>query len=138
MTPQIDFGVTKLGGQTRPRRNSRYLTEPTIEKIRKPPMGKRMEVSDSDAAGLVLRITDNGLRSWSVYFRLADATGQRKNQRMTLGSYPAISIAEARRQAREARIQAVRGIDPRMARAEAQTESQATAERLLYSNIAKA
>jgi hypothetical protein len=73
-----------------PRRNSRYLTEPTIEKIRKPPKGKRTEVSDSDAAGLVLRITDKGARSWCVYFRLADATGQRKNQRMTLGGHPAI------------------------------------------------
>ena len=99
-----------------PRRNSRYLTEPTIEKIRKPPKGKRTEVFDSDAAGLVLRISDRGVRSWSVYFRFEDATGQRKNQRMTLGGYPAIGIAEARRQAREARDQAAAGIDPRKAR----------------------
>ena len=70
-----------------PRRNSRYLTEPTIEKIRKPPKGQRTEISDSDAAGLALRITDKGARSWCVYFRLEDATGQRKNQRMTLGGY---------------------------------------------------
>ena len=89
-----------------PRRNSRYLTEPTIEKIRKPPKGKRAEVFDSDAAGLALRITDKGVRSWSVYFRLTDATGQRKNQRMTLGRHPAVHIAEARVQAREAREQA--------------------------------
>jgi integrase len=121
-----------------PRRNSRYLTEPTIEKIRKPPKGQRTEISDSDAAGLALRITDKGARSWCVYFRLEDATGQRKNQRMTLGGYPAIGIAVARQQAREARNQAVAGIDPRKARAQAQTESQATAERLLFSNIAKA
>ena len=137
MTPQIGFGVTRLGGQTMPRRNSRYLTEPTIEKIRKPSKGKRKEVSDSDAAGLVLRITDKGARSWCVYFRLADATGQRKNQRMTLGRYPTIGIAEARRQAREARNQVASGIDPRKARAQAQSEAQVTAERLLFSNIAK-
>ncbi len=137
MTPQIGFGVTRLGGQTMPRRNSRYLTEPTIEKIRKPPKGRRTEVFDSDAAGLVLRISDRGVRSWSVYFRFEDATGQRKNQRMTLGGYPAIGIAEARRQARETRDQAAAGIDPRKARAQAQTESQATAERLLFRNIAK-
>ena len=106
-----------------PRRNSRYLTEPTIEKIRKPPKGKRTEVSDSDAAGLVLRITDKGARSWCVYFRLADATGQRRNQRMTLGSHPAIGISEAREQAREARDQAACGIDHRKARAQAQAKS---------------
>ncbi len=121
-----------------PRRNSRYLTEPTIEKIRKPPKGQRTEVSDSDAAGLALRITDKGARSWCVYFRLTDAAGARKNQRMTLGGYPAIGIAEARRQAREARDQAAAGVDPRKARADAQAKSRVTAERLLFSNIAKA
>ncbi len=121
-----------------PRRNSRYLTEPTIEKIRKPPKGQRTEVSDSDAAGLALRITDKGARSWCVYFRLEDATGQRKNQRMTLGGYPAIGIAEARGQAREARDQAAAGVDPRKARADAQAKIRATAERLLFTNIAKA
>ena len=120
-----------------PRRNSRYLTEPTIEKIRKPPKGKRTEVFDSDAAGLVLRISDRGVRSWSVYFRFEDSTGERKNQRVTLGGYPAIGIAEARRQARKARDQAAGGIDPRKARAQAQSESQATAERLLFRNIAE-
>ena len=120
-----------------PRRNSRYLTEPTIEKIRKPPKGKRTEVFDSGAAGLVLRISDRGVRSWSVYFRFKDATGQRKNQRMTLGGYPPIGIAEARRQAREARDQATSGIDPRKARAQAQAKSQATAERLLFRNVAE-
>ncbi len=120
-----------------PRRNSRYLTEPTIEKIRKPPKGKRTELSDSDAAGLVLRISDRGVRSWSVYFRLEDAAGQRKNQRMTLGGYPAIGIAEARQLAREAREQANAGTDPRKARAQARAEDQATAERLLFRNIAE-
>ncbi len=60
MSPQIGFGVTRLGGQTMPRRTSRNLTEPTIEKIRKPPKGKRTEVFDSDVAGLVLRISDKG------------------------------------------------------------------------------
>ena len=121
-----------------PRRNSRYLTEPTIEKIRRPPKGKRKEVSDSDAAGLVLRITDRGARSWCVYFRIKAATGQRKNRRITLGGYPAVGIAEARRQAREAREQAAGGADPRTARAQAQAKSHATAERLLFSNITRA
>ncbi len=121
-----------------PKRNSRYLTDPTIGKIRKPAKGKRAEVFDSDAPGLALRITDKGARSWSAYFRFLDVdTGKLKNQRMTLGTYPAIGIVEARRQAREARDQAKAGIDPRKARAEARTEAQATAERLLFRNVAK-
>ncbi len=120
-----------------PKRNSKYLTDPTIGKIRKPVQGKRKEVFDSDAPGLALRITDRGARSWSVYFRLADATGKQKNLRATLGRYPSIGIAEARRQAREIRDQAAGGIDPRNARAEAQAKSQATAGRLLFCNVAE-
>ena len=120
-----------------PKRNSKYLTDPTIGKIRKPAEGKRKEIFDSDGSGLVLRITDKGARSWSVYFRLTDAIGRRQNQRMTLGGYPVIGIAEARTQARTAREQAAAGIDPRKARERAQVESQATAERLLFHNVAE-
>ncbi len=120
-----------------PKRNSKYLTDPTIGKIRKPPKGKRKEVFDSDAPGLALRITDKGARSWSVYFRLPNATGQRKNLRATLGRYPSTGIAEARKQAREIRAQAAAGIDPRKARAGAQAKARATAERLLFRNVAE-
>ncbi len=120
-----------------PKRNSKYLTDPTIGKIRKPPMGKRKEVFDSDAPGLALRITGKGARSWSVYFRLADTTGKQKNLRATLGRYPSIGIAEARRMAREIRDQAAAGIDPRKARVEARTKARVTAERLLFRNVAE-
>ena len=120
-----------------PKRNSKYLTDPTIGKIRKPLKGKRKEVFDSDAPGLALRITDKGARSWSVYFRLTDTTGRQKNLRATLGRYPSIGIAEARRMAREIRDQAAADIDPRKARAEAQTKAQVIAERLLFRNVAE-
>ncbi len=121
-----------------PKLNSKYLTDPTIGKIRKPPNRKRKEIFDSDAPGLALRITDKGARSWSVYFRLADTTtGKQKNLRATLGRYPSIGIAEARRQAREIRDQAAAGIDPRKARAMAQTKARVTAERLLFRNVSE-
>ncbi len=47
-----------------------------------------------------------------------------------------MAAVEARTQARKTRDQAAGGIDPRKARARAQAESQATAERLLFRNIA--
>ena len=94
-----------------PKRNSKYLTNPTIGKIRKPVEGKRKEIFDSDGSGLALRITDKGARSWSVYFRLAGGSSQQKNLRMTLGRYPGVGIAEARAQAREAREQSAAGVD---------------------------
>ncbi len=123
-----------------PRRNSRFLTEPTIERMRKPRKGGRNEVFDSGAPGLALRITDKGARSWCVYFRLADATGQRKNQRMTLGAYPALGVSQARKLAQGARDQVAAGIDPRVAKAaeiEARAKKAVATERFLFGNIAE-
>jgi integrase len=60
--------------------------------------------------GFGLRVTDRGAKSWVVMFRL----GGRKmpKRRLTLGSYPKLSLAEARERAREALSQVARGCDP--------------------------
>ena len=75
-----------------PRFNSKTLTEKAIERMRKAPPGKRLEVSDSKGAGLVLRITDAGGKSWSVYYRW-----EGKNTRITLGPWPGIGVQRAQR-----------------------------------------
>ncbi len=99
-----------------PRRNSKHLTDPGIEKIGKAPKGKRIERFDAGAPGLCLRITDRGVKSWSVYYRLNG-----KHQRMTIGPWPGIGVADARARAREIKDQAKDGADPKAVReAEAQ------------------
>ncbi len=123
-----------------PHRNSRFLTEPTIERMRKPRKGGRVEVFDSGAPGLVLRITDKGARSWSVYFRFPNEAGRSVNSRMTLGTYPAMGVSEARKLAQEARMQAAAGIDPRAAKAmeiKARAKQAVATERSLFRNIAE-
>lgn len=92
------------------RGNSRTLTDAGIRKIAKPAPGKRLEIFDALAPGLALRITDKGARSWTCYYRWAG-----KNQRVRLGAFPEISIADARDKARDAKDQAKAGIDPRVA-----------------------
>jgi integrase len=103
-----------------PRKNSKHLTDPGIEKIGKAPKGKRIERFDAGAPGLCLRITDKGAKSWSVYYRLNG-----KHQRMTIGTWPGIGVARARDRARQIKDQAKGGTDPKAAR---EAEERATQE----------
>ena len=73
------------------RRNSKHLTDPGIEKMSRTAKGKRVERFDAGQPGLCLRITDRGVKSWSVYYRLNG-----KHQRMTVGTWPGVGVAEAR------------------------------------------
>src|SRR5665647_2272980 len=66
---------------------------------------ERFEVSDGN--GLYLRIMPTGTRSW-VYRYMIDG----KARRMTLGQYPAISLAEARELHSKAVMEVKRGVDP--------------------------
>jgi hypothetical protein len=71
--------------------------------------GTRMEYFDEDTTGLVLRVTEQGSKSWTYNYTLGD-----KRVRMTLGSYPTISLAGARTKAIEARTALEAGADPRL------------------------
>ncbi len=94
-----------------PRGSAKHLTDPGIGKMSKAKEGKRVERFDAGAPGLALRITDKGVKSWSVYYRLDG-----KHQRLTIGAWPEIGVAEARDQAREIKSQAKTGVDPKEAR----------------------
>ena len=107
-----------------PRRNSRHLTDPGIEKIAKAPKGKRIERFDSGADGLALRITDRGKKTWCISYHFPDDSGGIKHHRYTIGPWPTIGIAQAREEARKVKEQAKAGIDPKAARAAAQAKIQ--------------
>jgi integrase len=68
----------------------------------------------------VLRITDAGGKSWSVYYRW-----EGKNTRLTLGPWPGIGVQRARQDAEKIRTWSTAGIDPKLARrAEALVEKE--------------
>ena len=69
--------------------------------------GERVEYADEVTSGLHLRVSNNGHKSWSVLFRIGGRKG-----RMTLGTYPALSLADARTAAVEAIAKAQTGGDP--------------------------
>jgi integrase len=69
--------------------------------------GKRVELRDDVEPGLILRITDSGVRTWSVRYR--NNAGEQR--RKTLGKYPAIGLARARDDARKIKGQLAHGED---------------------------
>jgi integrase len=73
----------------------------------KPPKTGQVDVFDQGYPGLALRVSYGGRKSWVYFYRLGG-----KLRRMTLGTYPAISLAKARENWREAREEAQKGRDP--------------------------
>ena len=65
---------------------------------------------DSKTTGLGLRVSPSGVKAWSVMF---DSPKDGKRARLSLGHYPATSLADARGRAIEARSLVELGIDPR-------------------------
>ncbi len=108
-----------------PRRNSKHLTEPGIAKMSRAPKSKRVERFDSGADGLCLRITDRGTKTWCISYHFPDEDGEIKHHRFTLGSWPAIGVAEARDEARLIKSQARARIDPKAVREAAREKERA-------------
>lgn len=65
----------------------------------------------SDGAGLYLRVTKDGNKSWVFIFPNPDRT-KKSPKEMGLGSYPAVSLESARTLASQARQDLRNGIDP--------------------------
>ena len=59
------------------------------------PTDRSVEIGVGDARGLTLRLLPSGLKSFE--FRYVAIAGRRR--RMVLGTYPALSLSEARRKA---------------------------------------
>jgi integrase len=80
-----------------------------------------MDLADGQLPGLFLRVTPTGTMTWSMQYRLVGAGGVtgrgykvkgKPRFRMTLGRYPAMSIAEAREAGSKYRAMAERGENP--------------------------
>ena len=100
-----------------PRRASKDLTELGIKRLAKAAPGQRREVPDT-TPGLVLRVTDQGSKSFAVYYRWPDSMGARlKQRRLTFGDWPTIGLETARGKARRVRSWVKQGLDAKRPRA---------------------
>jgi integrase len=82
------------------------LTDLFVERV-KPPKSGRVEYFDASFPGLALRVTANGGKSWCAFYRF-----QGRLRRFTIGAYPAIKPARARREAQAALERVREGADP--------------------------
>jgi hypothetical protein len=109
---------------------------PTVElsdaKCRKaaPIAGKVTEYVDKKQRGLALRVSPpsekypNGIKSWTIRYR----TQAGQQRRMSLGTYPVVSLSKARDKALAVLASVAGGVDP--ATEHKETRARATAARL--------
>jgi integrase len=91
----------------------------------RPPATGRIEVWDTRVRGFCLRLTPTGAASWAVRVRVADG----RHSRVTLGAYPALGLAEARKAALDALAAVHRGGDPVAERRRAERAEPTVAQR---------
>ncbi len=71
-----------------------------------------------DGGGLFLQVNPSGGKHWKMKYRKNDG----KEGLLTFGSYPAVSLEQARKMREEARTQKAVGVDPGVARREEKAE----------------
>ena len=111
-----------------PKRN---LNATVVERL-KPPAKGQEDNFDKGYPGLALRISYGGRKSWVFFYRLRG-----KQRRMKLGSWPAMSLAEARQAWRDARNEVEFGKDPAAEKQEARQREPDTVQRVAEQFIEK-
>jgi integrase len=98
--------------------NTINFTKSDLNKI-VPPTTGRIEYRDTKVAGLQLRVSSTGVKTFSVY-RWGKATG--KPERVTIGRFPDVSVEAARAKATEIVASFAMGESPNEAKRKARAE----------------
>lgn len=101
----------------------RRLTDRTLQSLKPAPLSKRYEVMDAEAQGLGVRVNDKGRKTFILIARFP---GGKHPVRRTLGTYDAMSLAEARDEARRHNTLRRQGVDPREQRKQEQADREAS------------
>lgn len=102
------------------------FTEEGVARMAAPREGRR-EIGDAIQRGLVLRIGETGVKSWSVIYKVPGERGvsptgrllKGTQKRITIGQFPTLGVAAAREEAGRIIRQALEGKDPRPERRDA-------------------
>ena len=89
----------------------RVLSDLTVKRA-KPPTNGQVDIFDAGYPGFALRVSYGGGKSWVYFYRIGG-----RLRRRSLGTYPAVSLAEARQLWRDAKHQVSLGRDPGWQRA---------------------
>lgn len=96
------------------------LTDALVKSVSPPPTGI-LELWDERCPGLCLRVMPTGRKVWSLRYR---PIGSAKNKRLSLGTYPALSLSKARVEANVTRGLVRKGGDPAKERADRKSRVQ--------------
>lgn len=113
---ELEFELQKSGGIL-----THMLTDLIVQKAK--PKAKMYNISDGDRKGLCLLVYPNGGKYWRYRYYF-----QGKAKMFSLGTYPDISLEEARKRLAEARTTTALGIDPSKQKQALKQESQNTFE----------
>jgi len=94
----------------------RRLTFRTLDTMKPAAAGKRYDVADAEVSGLLVRVTENGVRTFMLSARFP---GSKWSTRRALGVFPDLTLEKAREKARTWRQLIRDGIDPAVAEEEA-------------------
>lgn len=100
---------------------AKKLTAAAVERLRPDP-GKRLEKPDGVVDGLFLLIQSSGAKGWAFRYRFP-VGGKIKTHKITIGSYPAFSLANAREEAGKLRQAVERGENPKHVQARDRAEA---------------
>jgi integrase len=113
------------------RRSKQRLTDLTIRNLK--PRGARRQVQDADIPGFGILVTATGLKTFFYRYELAGG-----EHRIRIGSYPAVSLEQARKKALALSGQVQDGRNPQAIKAEVrQAETFAEVARLYIEKHAK-
>jgi len=84
---------------------------------------RKTSFKKADGKGLYIEVFPNGSKLWRLKFRFAG-----KEKRLALGSYPEVSLAEARKRREDARAVLEKGSDPSMVRKHEKAAAKVSAE----------
>lgn len=88
--------------------NKINFTKEALLSLPKPEAGKRAVYLDSKTAGLQVRVTDTGAKTFSVYRRVKGG----RPERVTLGRFPALTVEQARKLAARINAEIEEGANP--------------------------
>ncbi len=99
------------------------LTKAEIEQMVAPAGAARRYVYDTEESGLLVQITGNGRKTFQLYKKHMG-----KPIRVTIGEFPTYTVTNARKKAREIKVQLSNGINPN-------EETRAIREELTFSEL---
>jgi integrase len=113
---------------------AKRLTDRKLKSLKPAPKGERYEVRDTDVPGLLVRVTENGVRTFMLQARfptreirvegkLMRKPGKGHPTRRAIGSYPAMTLEKARATAAAWVDMIKAGIDPAVAAEDAVREA---------------